>query len=249
MGPAQLALDPHPCLVKVNRVGGVDQMLFHGGLDWLDLIRYLLAGSDDRRFSHWLTVEVSQDLSGAFQGNEVVLIEVHRLRFDLWSVLHRLGDSGWKFRCTHLAALGTALRFRAMLGHLDTHRRQVEHLPRLVATGRHFSQRSLAMDTLPHTMHLDVIWMLDCLQRVSFVPRLSTRLLAARLTLALRSRLLEPVAGWWLATVAAALCLLVFQCLYPSLELVAALLLLPEDGEKGTNQLAISATTPSSPCR
>ena len=39
------------------------------------------------------------------------------------------------------------------MGHLDTHRRQVEHLSCLIATGRHFSQRSLAMDTLPHRMH------------------------------------------------------------------------------------------------
>ena len=124
-----------------------------------------------------------------------------------------------------------------MLGHLDTHHGQVEHLPRLVAIGRHFSQRSLTMDTLPHTMHLDVIWMLYCLQRVPFVPRLSTRLLAAGLTLALRSWLLEPVAGWWLATVTAVLRLLVFQRLDPDLELVNELLLLLENSEKGVDQL------------
>jgi hypothetical protein len=72
MGPAQLVLDTHPCLVKVHRFDSVDQMLLHGGLDWLDLIRYFLTGSKDCAFGHGLIAQVSQDLSRALQGNEVV---------------------------------------------------------------------------------------------------------------------------------------------------------------------------------
>jgi hypothetical protein len=206
-------------------------------LDWLDLIRHFLTGGNDRSFCHRLIVQVSQDLGGALQGNEVVLVQVYRLGFDLWPVLHRLGDSDWIFSRTHLAALGTALCFYTMLGHLDGHPRQVEDLSRLVAVGGHFSQRSPAMDTLPYSMNFDVMGMLHCLQRVPFVSRLTACLLATPFALAFRLWLLESIAGWWLAAVAAVLRFLVFQGLNPGHELVNDLLLLPQDSQRSTDQL------------
>jgi len=69
-------------------------------------------------------------------------------------------------------------------------------------------------------MHLDVVWMRHSFQRMSFVPRLSARLLATWLPLALRPWLLQPIARRRLAAVAAVFCRLSFQFLYTSLELV-----------------------------
>ena len=79
------------------------------------------------------------------------------------------------------------------------------------------------MDTLLGRMYLDVIGMLYCFQRASLMPRLSPRLLAAWLPLALGPGLFQPIARRWLATVAAVFRRLVFQFLYPSLEIVKAL--------------------------
>ena len=99
------------------------------------------------------------------------------------------------------------------------------------------------MDTLMSRMHCDVVRMLYSFQRVALVPGLSACLLATALALTLRLWLLEPVARWRLATVAAVLCLLFFQCLYPSLELLNEFLLFenhltlrPEDGDKVAHQ-------------
>ena len=79
------------------------------------------------------------------------------------------------------------------------------------------------MNTFLSRMHLNVIGMLYCLQRVSLVPRLPTRLLATGLPLALGPWLFQPITRWWLATVAAVFRGLVFQFLYPSLEMVKSL--------------------------
>ena len=82
----------------------------------------------------------STAVGGAFQGNEVTLVEVDGLSFDLRSVLDWLSNGGGKHRCIRLPALAAVLHFCAMLGHLDTDWRQVEHLSRLVATNRHIDQ-------------------------------------------------------------------------------------------------------------
>ncbi|GAB4495713.1 MAG: hypothetical protein Fur0016_15260 [Anaerolineales bacterium] len=65
-------------------------------------------------------------------------------------------------------------------------------------------------------MYLRVVWLINPLQRVPFVTRLSTALLATAFAQTARSRLLQPIAGGGLAAVAAVPGRLIFQRLHPA---------------------------------
>ncbi len=58
------------------------------------------AALDQRGFAEWAVIKLIQDFAGALQWDVVVLVEVHRLRLVLHSVLHRLGHPQRKFGST-----------------------------------------------------------------------------------------------------------------------------------------------------
>ncbi len=74
-----------------------DQFSLGELVDRLYLLGCLLAGFHNCPFAHRLAVQIFQDFCGAFQGNKVILMEVHHLRFDPFTILHRLTNPSWKF--------------------------------------------------------------------------------------------------------------------------------------------------------
>jgi hypothetical protein len=56
-----------------------------------------------------------------------------------------------------MATHRTPLLFRSMLSDFDPDRRHIKHLSRFMLTGWHVLQRSLAMRTLAHPMHLHMV--------------------------------------------------------------------------------------------
>jgi hypothetical protein len=70
----------------------------------------------------------------------VLLVEIHHLRFDPLSVLHRLADLGRKFAHCGLMAHRTRFDLGLMLGHFHLHRRHVKDLALLTPVGRHTFQ-------------------------------------------------------------------------------------------------------------
>ena len=85
-------------------------------------------------------IEIEKYLTGSLQGNELVLVEIHRLVPKGPTVLHRLGQILRKFRLVDLPALTTALDLGSMLRYIQSHRWKVNHLPSLVITGKSISQ-------------------------------------------------------------------------------------------------------------
>ena len=184
-----------------------------------DLCFRLLAGRDNRRLTGRVLVQVDQDFLRAFQRDVMILVEVDRLRFDSRPVLHRFchprRELGLVCLPTHRALLDLGL----MLGHLDRHRRQIEHLALLMPTHCYLFQRGLTVRALLDPVYLAVFWMLHRFQGMPFVPRLTTALLAAALAQTARSRLLQPIAGGRLAAVATVLRYLIFQLLHSACQL------------------------------
>jgi hypothetical protein len=102
MHPAQLAFHSPAGLIQVHHFFRPDQVLSNLLIDRRDRLGYLLAALDQRAFTEWAVVQLAQDLAGALQRNVMVLVEVHRLSFDLRPILHRLGHPSRKFGLVHL---------------------------------------------------------------------------------------------------------------------------------------------------
>jgi len=100
----------------------------------------------------------------------------------------------------------TDLDLRPMLGDFYLHGRQIEDLAFLIAGDRHLGQRCVAVITFCHRMDLDVVGLFYRLQASPGVARLPAGLLLTRASQTSRAwhrRFLVPVAGGWLAAVAA----------------------------------------------
>ncbi len=64
-------------------------------------------------------VQVGKNLAHPLQRNELILVEIHRLRFDPWTVLHWLRDFERKLAFTDLTAVWTPLDLDLVLRHFD----------------------------------------------------------------------------------------------------------------------------------
>ena len=89
----------------------------------------LTGGCEHDRFRGGMTVERSQQLSDAGQGDELLAVEVAGKRLQPWTILGGLGHVNRK-RALHARATARALHYlRLMLCHFDAGGRYVEYLP------------------------------------------------------------------------------------------------------------------------
>ena len=109
----------------------VGQMLFDLLIDRGDLLSCLKNSFHHRSFSELIAVHILDDFNRALQGNGVILVEVHHPSLQLWTILHRLCHTFWKFSpidaSTRLAGFDLGLMF----GHLHFDRWNIENLATL----------------------------------------------------------------------------------------------------------------------
>lgn len=87
--PVQLAFNPQATLVKVGDIRG-NELLLDPIQTGLNLVNQRCIGIQYQGFRGGMAVEVSQQLSSACQGNELVVVQVGRLGFDPGAILNRL---------------------------------------------------------------------------------------------------------------------------------------------------------------
>jgi len=92
-----------------------------------------------------------------------------------------------------------------MFGHLQSQRRQFEHLPFAHRFHCRLAQVVLAVGTTVHRVQQHHVWRCHRLQCFPFVPQLSAAFSLALFPLALGGGLFQPVAARRLAAVAAVL--------------------------------------------
>ena len=66
-----------------------------------------------------MRIEVSKYLAHSLQRNRLVLVKIHRLHFDPWTVLHWLRDFDRKLACADPTAVWTLLDLGLVLRHFD----------------------------------------------------------------------------------------------------------------------------------
>jgi hypothetical protein len=139
-----------------------------------------------------------------------MLVEVHHLRFDPFTILNRLANPDWEFANRGLMAFWTGFDLRLMLGDFHFHRWYVKYLTPLASLHFHFFQVRLAVTAALHPMYLHLIrsgYRLECVSRMSGLP---AAFLATLLPQAL-GLLFQPIARRRLAAVATVLGDLIFQ--------------------------------------
>ena len=210
--PPQLAFYAAAGLIEMPGVFRFSQCSLGELVNWRHLLGYLLAGFHDCSFAHHLTIQSFQDICCSFQRYKVILVEVHHLRLDPFTILHWLTDPDWKFAHRQAMTCWTGLDLRLMLRDFYFHRRYVKYLPLLASLRFHFFQVRMAVTTTPHSMGLHVIRSGDCLERVPSMTVLPAAFLATFLSQAF-GLLLQSIARWRFAAVAAVLSNLIFQAL------------------------------------
>ncbi len=157
--------------------------------------------------------------------------EIHHLRLDLRSVLHRLAHPDRKRGFAHLAAARASFALCLVFSRCHAYRRQLKHLPAFETLDWHVSQTALTVRTTLDWMHLNILRVGSQRQCMALVPRLAATWLTAHLAQTARRRFLIPITGRWFATVAAVLGQLVFQRLEPHRQRLDRLLLLLDDAD------------------
>ena len=116
-------------------------------------------------------------------------------RGELWPVLHRLRDPGWKSSRHAFLAMWTVLNLRLMFRHFYAHRRHIKHLPLFIVVRRDRLQIRRTLWTAQQRVGLHMVWAFRFLAQAS------------------RARLFQTIAAWRLAAVATVFRQLVAQLL------------------------------------
>jgi len=211
--PPELAANATASFIKVSRFFSCNQRCFRKPVHRFYLPGSFIAGFYNCAFADRLVVQIFDDLCCTFQWHKMVFVEVHHVRFDPLTILHRLTNARWKFTNCDAMALWAALDLRLMLSYFYFDWRNVKHLTFLVTLRFDFFQTRLTVLAALHPMHLHMLRIcnrFECLARMSNLP---TAFLATFLPQA--SRLLfQPIARWRFAAVATILGNLVFQLLH-----------------------------------
>jgi hypothetical protein len=85
--------------------------------------------------TYYLTIQILENLGGAFQRYMMLLVEVHHLRFDPLPILHTLTHLFWKYSCIDLVAVRTFFDLCPMFGHFHLDWGNVKHLAPFMLAG------------------------------------------------------------------------------------------------------------------
>ena len=160
-----------------------------------------------------MSVEIGQQLGGARQRYQLIVVQIAGLRFQTRAILGRLAHAGRKGSLHAHATARTLLDLCLMLGDFDAQRRYVEHLPFHLTHGNHRLQVCLAVRATRQRMADDMLRFRHLRQSLAFVTRLPPARALARLTQTLASALLQTVAARRLAAIVTVFRLLILQCL------------------------------------
>jgi hypothetical protein len=87
-----------------------------------------------------MVVQVGKNFAGAFQGQDVVVVELGGLGFQARTILNRLVDLRGKLSLGLLTTLRTMFDFGLVFRHFYPHRRQIKHLSFLISFNGHADQ-------------------------------------------------------------------------------------------------------------
>src|SRR5215471_3231506 len=217
--PLELAGHPQAALIKVDHRLYCAQLRLHLCIGRPDRLRHLLGGCHEGALAHRMSVEITKHLARSFQGDELILVAIHRLGLEGRPVLYWLGPLGGEGALGGLPTVRTALDLGPMLRDLDAHWRQLKHLPSFVGAGRRLLQRGPTVPATLDRVEVDVVRLGYGVQRVALVAWLRAALFAAAGTQTARTALLQAVAVRRLAAVAAVFPQLGLKGLNPCLEI------------------------------
>jgi DNA invertase Pin-like site-specific DNA recombinase len=201
MHPVQFAFHAQPTFVEM-RDASLNKMLFDACQREHRLCNQGFVCIQNERFAGPMLVEIFKEFADARQGQQLVVVQVHRLGFQARPVLHCLRHIFGKVAFDPSPTLRTQLDLSLMLNHGHTHRRNVKHLSPFYPLHLDFSQIRPALRAALHFVALNMIWLFDLLERVPFVSWLTTASVLASLAQAARARLFpQAVAAWRLAAV------------------------------------------------
>src|SRR4030065_432762 len=158
MQPPQLADDAPPRLIEANGFFSDLEFFFGGLIDGCYLFRSLGASLHDGGFTHRMPIQGFDDLDRAFQWHKLILVEVHQLRLEPRTILHRLCHRLRKLPGRLLVAAWTRFDLCLMLRDLYSYPRHFKHLPLFLPLHGDFFQRSMAMPAFLHSMKFNLIW-------------------------------------------------------------------------------------------
>src|SRR5215467_7887267 len=216
--PLEPAGHPQAALIKVDHWLRRAQLDLHLLIGRPDCRSHLLGGRHEGALAHRMAVEISEHLTRSFQGDELILVEIHRLSLEGWPVLYWLAHLGRECTLGGLPTARTVLDLGPMLCDFHPHRRQLKHLPSLLVAGGHRLQRGPTVPTTLDGVEVEVVRLGHGVQRMALVAWLSTALFATSGAVTARAVLLQPITARGLAAVAAVLPQLVLEGVHPCLE-------------------------------
>src|SRR5215510_4020057 len=216
--PLQLACHPQTALIKVDHRLCRAQLVLHLLIGRPDSLCHLLGDRHHRALAHRMPVEIGENLTRPFQGDKLILVEIHDLGLQSRSVLHRLGHLGGEGALRGLPTAWTVLDLSPMLRDLHPYRRQLKHLSSLVGTGGHLLQRGPTGPTTLNGVQLVMVRLGHGVQGMALVAWLGAALFPTAGTETARARLLQAVAARGLAAVAAVCPQLGLDSVHPCLE-------------------------------
>lgn len=156
MHPRALALHIQPGFILMNDLG-LDQGGFDVLLDVRQIGRTALDQAANGAFAHLDSQQVSHDLCGSRQGQQLLLHQIHRHRSNRWSILdgsrHLLG----KTSRGDVVALRTSFLVRPIFLHELTRGRHIMDLSAFDMTGGDCAQIMVTGFTLLHPLLDDLI--------------------------------------------------------------------------------------------
>jgi hypothetical protein len=128
-----------------------------------------------------MAVEVTQQLTRASQRDELIGVQIGRLRFEVQAILDRLRHLGREVRLDPLATLRTDFDLGLVLGDLDVHRWNVKYLASVTPPRLDGLQIGRAMGTHPGGVNFHMLWLFRHLKRMPCMTFLTAALPACPL--------------------------------------------------------------------
>lgn len=147
----EFPIDAHAGLIKMDhrRINYLPlDLLFHRLKDFVGALVRINQGS----LTQLVTKEVSEQFTGAFSGQKLVLAQIDGDGFEAGSILHRLPDLFRERSLDKAATMRAKLFLGLVLGYFHLDRRQIKHLASFITGGLCFFQRTTTSSTSGYPM-------------------------------------------------------------------------------------------------